>query len=112
MPKLDTATPTPVSTQLSRPTLSRRIPDPKLPIKTRQAFDIYADQFDSLKKLSLKPQLQGEKGSMSATVRDALDDYLKKQGKATKFVDILDLRKIRQFKPVSWISPELFLVFP
>lgn len=36
---------------------------------------------DKQKQLSIEQQLQGEKGSMSAMVRDALDDYLKKRGK-------------------------------
>ncbi len=61
----------------------RHTPEPKRPIKTRQAFDIYVDQVESLKKLSIEQQLQGEKGSMSAMVRDALDAYLaKRPGKA------------------------------
>jgi hypothetical protein len=34
---------------------------------------------DALKKLSLKEQMEGKPGSMSAMLRDALDDYLKKE---------------------------------
>ena len=49
-------------------------------IKTRQSYDIYEDQILSLNKLSYKEKMQGGTGSMSAMVRDALDDYLAKQG--------------------------------
>jgi hypothetical protein len=49
----------------------------KREIKRRQPFDVYQDQVDLLKKLSLKDQLNGEIGSMSRMVREALDNYLK-----------------------------------
>jgi hypothetical protein len=45
--------------------------------KRRQPFDVYQDQVDLLKKLSLRDQLNGEIGSMSRMVREALDNYLK-----------------------------------
>ena len=45
----------------------------------RRGFEWYADQLRALKKLSLEDQLQGHPGSMSAMVRDALDEYLKKK---------------------------------
>jgi hypothetical protein len=45
----------------------------------RRGFEWYADQLRALKKLSLEDQLQGRSGSMSAMVRDALDEYLKKR---------------------------------
>jgi hypothetical protein len=49
----------------------------KREIKRRQPFDVYQDQVDLLKKISLKAQLNGEIGSMSRMVREALDNYLK-----------------------------------
>jgi hypothetical protein len=49
----------------------------KREIKRRQPFDVYQDQVDLLKKLSLRDQLNGEIGSMSRMVREALDNYLK-----------------------------------
>ena len=45
----------------------------------RRGFEWYADQLRALKKLSLEDQMQGRSGSMSAMVRDALDEYLKKR---------------------------------
>ena len=45
---------------------------------TRYAFEIYQDQIDTLRQLSIEQKLQGEKGSMSEMVRSALDDYLKR----------------------------------
>jgi hypothetical protein len=49
----------------------------KREIKTRHPFDIYQDQLDLLRKLSLRDKMKGEIGSMSAMVREALDNYLK-----------------------------------
>jgi hypothetical protein len=49
----------------------------KREIKRRQPFDVYQDQVDLLKKLSLKAQLNGDIGIMSRMVREALDNYLK-----------------------------------
>jgi hypothetical protein len=49
----------------------------KREIKRRQPFDVYQDQVDLLKKLSMKDQLNGEIGTMSRRVREALDEYLK-----------------------------------
>jgi hypothetical protein len=45
----------------------------------RRGFEWYADQLRALKKLSLEDQMQGRSGSMSAMVRDALDEYLTKR---------------------------------
>jgi|RhiMetdeSRZDD1v2_1073273.scaffolds.fasta_scaffold2601281_1 hypothetical protein len=45
----------------------------------RRAFEWYEDQLASLKRLSLQEQMEGKDGSMSAMVREALDDYLKKR---------------------------------
>jgi hypothetical protein len=45
-------------------------------MKPRHPFDIYQDQYDSLKTLALEERKQGGVGSMSAMVRDALDKYI------------------------------------
>lgn len=49
------------------------------PIKRRQPFDIYEDQDKELRKLSLEDRMRGEQGSMSAMVREALDDFIAKR---------------------------------
>jgi hypothetical protein len=48
-------------------------------IITRNAFEIYEDQMDSLRKLSFEEKMEGKLGSMSAMVRDAIDAYLQKR---------------------------------
>jgi hypothetical protein len=53
------------------------IPKVKRPIRQRQPFDIYEDQYEILKKIA-----EAEKGfvngrSMSQMVRDAIDNYLR-----------------------------------
>ena len=54
----------------------------KRKIKTRHPFDIYEDQVEVLKKLSLEDRMRGGIGSQSAMVREAIDDYIaKKQGR-------------------------------
>jgi hypothetical protein len=50
-------------------------------IITRNAFEIYEDQMDRLRKLSLDEKMDGKLGSMSAMVREAIDSYL--QNKST-----------------------------
>jgi hypothetical protein len=45
----------------------------------RRGFEWYEDQLAALKRLSLQEQMEGREGSMSAMVREALDDYLKKR---------------------------------
>ena len=45
-------------------------------MKQRHPFDIYQDQYDSLKELAFEERKQGGLGSMSAMVRDALDKYI------------------------------------
>jgi len=47
-------------------------------IKSRHPFDIYEDQLDTLKQLSIEDRMRGGVGSMSAMVREALDDYFDK----------------------------------
>ena len=48
-------------------------------IITRNAFEIYEDQMDRLRKLSIEEKMNGKLGSMSAMVRDAIDSYLQKK---------------------------------
>jgi hypothetical protein len=48
-------------------------------IITRNAFEIYEDQMDTLRKLSLEEKMNGKLGSMSTMVRDAIDSYLQKK---------------------------------
>ena len=43
---------------------------------TRYAFEFYQDQVEELRRLSLEEKMQGEKGSMSEMVREAIDAYL------------------------------------
>ena len=43
---------------------------------TRYAFEFYQDQVEELRRLSLEDKMQGEKGTMSEMVREAIDDYL------------------------------------
>jgi hypothetical protein len=47
-------------------------------IITRNSFEIYEDQMDSLRKHSLQEKMEGKIGSMSQMVREAIDTYLKK----------------------------------
>ena len=51
-------------------------------IITRNSFEIYEDQMDALRKLSLQEKMEGKLGSMSQMVRDAIDAYLNE--KSTK----------------------------
>ncbi len=51
----------------------------KRKIKSRHAFDIYEDQVETLQQLSLEDRMRGEVGSMSAMVREAIDDYIAKR---------------------------------
>jgi hypothetical protein len=46
-------------------------------IITRNSFEIYEDQMDALRKLSLEEKMEGKPGSMSHMVREAIDAYLK-----------------------------------
>jgi hypothetical protein len=70
----------PVST--AHPVLPvRDVPPPlanKRKMKQRHPFDIYSDQYDELKQLALEDRMRGGAGSMSAMVREAIDDYVSK----------------------------------
>lgn len=46
-------------------------------IITRNSFELYEDQMDSLRDLAYFDKRQGKVGSMSAMVREAIDNYLK-----------------------------------
>ena len=48
-------------------------------IITRNSFEIYEDQMDSLRKLSYHEKMEGKLGSMSQVVRTAIDEYLHKK---------------------------------
>ncbi len=45
-------------------------------IITRNSFEIYEDQMDSLRERAFQEKRQGKVGSMSAMVREAIDRYL------------------------------------
>ncbi|MDF2972587.1 MAG: hypothetical protein K0R61_3037, partial [Microvirga sp.] len=46
-------------------------------IIARHSFELYDDQIDSLRRLSLQEKMDGKLGSMSQMVREAIDTYLK-----------------------------------
>jgi hypothetical protein len=48
-------------------------------IITRNSFEIYEDQMESLRKLSFQEKMDGKLGSMSHMVREAIDAYLKEK---------------------------------
>jgi hypothetical protein len=50
-------------------------------VKTRYAFEFFQDQLDSLKQFALDEQLIGERGNMSAMVREAIDAYISKRNR-------------------------------
>jgi hypothetical protein len=52
-------------------------------IITRNSFETFEDQMDSLRKLSLQEKMEGKLGSMSQMVREAIDDYLNKREAST-----------------------------
>jgi hypothetical protein len=45
----------------------------------RHPFEFYVDQLQSLEQLAMEERLSGKSGSMSAMVREALDEYLAKR---------------------------------
>ena len=47
-------------------------------IKSRHPYDIYEDQAEELKQLAIEDRMRGGAGSMSAMVREAIDDYIAK----------------------------------
>src|SRR3954468_1932006 len=85
------STPTqPISQQPERPNV--RIPErsnartPERPngkrIITRNSFEVYEDQMDDLRERAFQEKRQGKIGSMSAMVRDAIDQYIARGSKS------------------------------
>lgn len=56
--------------------LVRDVPPVKRVMKQRHPFDIYQDQYEALQELALEERKQGGVGSMSAMVREALDQLI------------------------------------
>src|SRR6266496_6447430 len=54
----------------------RPVPHKKRIIKQRHPFDIYHDQYDTLKQFAEEERRQGGVGSMSAMVREAIDTFI------------------------------------
>ena len=50
----------------------------------RKSFEVFQDQFDTFKRLSLEDQLRGGKGNMSEMVREALDRFIAEQQHQTE----------------------------
>jgi len=48
-------------------------------IRQRHPFDIYQDQYVTLQQLALEERMRGGIGSMSAMVREAIDDLITKR---------------------------------
>src|SRR5512144_2680761 len=59
-------------------------PVKKRVMKQRWPVDIYQDQYESLQELALKKRKQGGIGSMSAMVREALDQLIAARKAAKK----------------------------
>jgi hypothetical protein len=68
----DRPTARPQGEPTGRPADNRRI-------LVRRGFEWYEDQLNALKRLSIQEQIEGKQGSMSAMVREALDEYLQKK---------------------------------
>ncbi|MFF7701404.1 hypothetical protein [Streptomyces lydicus] len=61
-------------------------PNERLPVRegskriiTRNSFEAYEDQMDSLREIAYLEKRAGKVGSMSAMVREAIDDFLVKK---------------------------------
>jgi hypothetical protein len=54
-------------------------PSMKRVMKSRHPFDIYEDQYVSLRDLAMQERMQGGVGSMSAMAREALDTFIEKR---------------------------------
>src|SRR5438270_7284444 len=57
----------------------RPVPFKKRVMKQRHPFDIYHDQYETLKQLAEDERRQGGVGSMSAMVRESMDKFIAKQ---------------------------------
>jgi hypothetical protein len=75
------------SNSVPRPRANSVRTDARTPVRSakrllrRHPFEIYDDQYQSLRSLSLEQKMQGEAGSMSAMVREAIDNWLSKHTK-------------------------------
>jgi len=88
-PEANTPTPLlekPISQEEQSVTPAHERPFARSPVRpngkriiTRNSFEIYEDQMDSLRRLSLQEKMDGKIGSMSQMVREAIDDYLRKK---------------------------------
>jgi hypothetical protein len=90
-PLRETPKPTPVPTPVKMPEIEPKLTIPERAnapteqrptgkrIITRNSFETYEDQMESLRKLSYQEKMDGKLGSMSAMVREAIDDLLKKR---------------------------------
>ena len=70
-------TPTPYGVPHPVPPVKRRM-------KQRQPFDVYEDQYETLKKIADDERAQGLPGSMSRMVREGIDMYLAARKKGEK----------------------------
>ena len=57
------------------------LPPVKRVMKSRHPFDIYHDQYEALRELALEDRKRGGIGSMSAMVREAIDNYVAEKRK-------------------------------
>ena len=64
--------------------LVRDVPPTKRIMKQRHPFDIYQDQYEALQELALEERKQCGVGSMSAMVREALDQLITTRKAAKK----------------------------
>jgi len=55
------------------------VPAARRMMRRRHPFDIYEDQYEALRQLSLEDRKRGGLGSMSEMAREAIDAYLKKR---------------------------------
>jgi hypothetical protein len=88
-PEIDKPTPLPENQIIQKEQSLQDIPErvnARTPVRpngkriiTRNSFEIYEDQMDSLRKISLLEKMEGKIGSMSQMVRDAIDAYLKEK---------------------------------
>jgi hypothetical protein len=62
----------------------RPVPPKKRIMKQRHPFDIYHDQYDTLKQLADEDRRQGGAGSMSAMVREAIDTFIAAKNRKKK----------------------------
>src|SRR5687768_6761626 len=53
-------------------------------ITQRYPFEFYQDQIETLRRLSAEERLQGGLGSMSAMVREAIDEFLEKRNRTSE----------------------------